>query len=474
MKKVLSIDLGASSGRAILTTLKDGKLEMKEIRRFSNDPVKVNNTLYWDILRIIFEIKEVLKQLKNDYDSLSIDSWGVDFVLLRKDGSLIENPIHYRDDNNINLSLKMAKEINLSALYEEVGSQFLDILTAFRIRELKRERKEVFKEVDKILMVPDYLNFILTGKKASEVSIASTMGLLDAREKDRWSVNALKLLNLSNSLFPKIIKSGDKVGYLKGEVIKELNIESKPVICSCSHDTQNAITALSSNSNYPLFISSGTWILCGVILDKPIINKESFKSQLTNEVGYNNCTTLLKNMVGLFLIQQLKLDFKRKKKSYSYQEIEKMYYKSNLENIILDPSENQFNQSGDFINKINKAIFKKYKISLEKDEDYIKVIYDSLATSIAKEIKNIQRVVGKDYDEISLVGGAVFDSTLSQLISNKTNLKVIAGSSEAASLGNAIIQLISLKAIKDIKEAREIISRSIEVKVYSPKGDFGG
>lgn len=474
MKKVLSIDLGASSGRAILTTLKNGKLEMKEIRRFSNDPVKVNNILYWDILRIIFEIKEVLKQLKNDYDSLSIDSWGVDFVLLRKDGSLIENPIHYRDDNNINLSLKMAKEIDLSALYEEVGSQFLDILTAFRIRELKRERKEVFKEVDKILMIPDYLNFILTGKKASEVSIASTMGLLDAREKDRWSVNALKLLNLSNSLFPKIIKSGDKIGSLKEEVIKELNIESKPVICSCSHDTQNAITALSSNSNYPLFISSGTWILCGVILDKPIINKESFKSQLTNEVGYNNCTTLLKNMVGLFLIQQLKLDFKRKKKSYSYQEIEKMYYKSNLENIILDPSENQFNQSGDFINKINKAIFKKYKISLEKDEDYIKVIYDSLATSIAKEINNIQRVVGKDYDEISLVGGAVFDSTLSQLISNKTNLKVIAGSSEAASLGNAIIQLISLKAIKDIKEAREIISRSIEVKVYSPKGDFGG
>lgn len=305
MKKVLAFDFGASSGRAILGTFDGEKISLEEIHRFSNDPVMLGGTFYWDVLRLFHEIKQgMLKaKQKGGFDCVGIDTWGVDFGLLDKEGKLLENPVHYRDRRNNGMIEKSEEFISKDRLYELTGIQFMEFNTAFQLLSLKLNRPELLERASSLLFMPDLLSYFLTGKKVSEYSIATTSQLVDIRERC-WSQEVISALGLPQGIFENIVKTGTVIGKLSPEICEELGLEPVEVIAVAGHDTQSAVTAVPSVEKDFAFISCGTWSLFGTELDTPIVNRKSRDFNVTNEGGYDYSTAFLKNICGLWLIQE--------------------------------------------------------------------------------------------------------------------------------------------------------------------------
>ncbi|MBQ7596633.1 MAG: rhamnulokinase, partial [Clostridia bacterium] len=305
MKKVLAFDFGASSGRAIIGTLENGKISLKEVHRFSNDPVKLNGTLYWDVLRLFYEIKQgiIKAKIAGGFDSIGIDTWGVDFGLIDKEGRLLENPVHYRDLRTAGLVDEAFKIIPRERLYGITGIQFMELNTLFQLISLRRQRPDLLNRTDKMLFMPDLLAYFLTGKKCAEYSISSTSQIIDI-EKRTWSKEILDAFDIDESIFAPLVQPGTVLGNLSDDICEECGVPAVPVISVCGHDTQSAITAVPCEDGDFAFLSSGTWSLFGTELDEPIVNETSLNINITNEGGLGGKTGFLKNILGLWLIQE--------------------------------------------------------------------------------------------------------------------------------------------------------------------------
>lgn len=469
-KRVLAFDFGASSGRAIIGTLDNGKITLNEVHRFSNDPVTVNGTFYWDVLRLFHEIKQGLLKAKQagGFDSIGIDTWGVDFGLLDKDGVLLENPVHYRDKRNIGMVEKAAKYIGKDEMYKLTGIQFMDFNTAFQLLSIKENRPELLARAESLLFMPDLFAYFLTGNKVSEYSIATTSQLVDINTRD-WSKEMLKKLGLPEKIFNRIVPSGSVTGYLSDEICEELGLEKVPVIAVCGHDTQSAVTAVPSEKEDFAFISSGTWSLFGTETKKPIVNDLSYSFNVTNEGGFGYSTAFLKNICGLWLIQESRRQWIREGKEYSYAELEKAALREKPFARFIDPDAPEFAVPGNLPARIADYCRRTGQSVPENEGQTVRCIYESLALRYRAVLEGIEKCTGKNYDSLNVVGGGTKDTLLCKMTANACNITVYAGPIEATVMGNVAVQLISGSDIADVVEARRIIANSGQLKCYSPE-----
>lgn len=469
-ESVLAIDFGASSGRGIIAEKNGDTISLNEIHRFSNIPVDLMGTLYWDALSLFHNVKKCITAAKPyNIDSIAIDTWGVDFALIDSEGVLMGNPVHYRDHRTAGMvDYTTRAEIERERLYEITGIEIMDINSIFQLESLQLNHASKLENADRLLFMPDFFNYLLCGEKCTEPSIASTSQILDAHTK-QWSDEIIKATELENPKLPEIKPSGTVIGKLLPYLCDDLEIEPVDVILGCGHDTQCAIAAVPAEEKDFLFLSSGTWSLLGTELDEPVINEQTQKFNLSNETGFGGKTTLLKNIIGLWLVQESRRNWINEGHEYSFAELEKLAYSAPAFRSFIDPAAPEFQPSCNMPQHIREYCeFTGQPVPQEVSE-YMRCIYESLAFKYRSVKEEIEAVTGKTYDTIYMVGGGCKDKTLAQFTANACGCKVSCGPIEATAFGNAVIQFIAKGKIKDITEARAIIRNSVKPEIFEPQ-----
>lgn len=469
-KGALAFDLGASSGRAILGTLEDGKIVMEEVHRFSNDPVTVNGTMYWDTLRQFYEIKQGIVRAKNrgPFESIGIDTWGVDFGLLDEHGDLVENQIHYRDGRTQGMIERVFARIPKEHLYEITGNEFMYFNTIFQMEALKEKRPWMLERAERFLFTPDLFNYFLTGEQKCEYTMATTSSMFDIRKR-AWSREVADALGLPESLFPEVIESGTVVGALKQEICEELDLPAKQVIAVASHDTQSASVAVPTQEDDFIFISCGTWSLYGTELSQPVISPRSLQLSVTNEGGYGGKIDFLKNITGLWMVQECRRQWIREGSGYSFGELEALAGEAAPFQSYIDVNAPEFIPAGNMPRRIREYCRKTGQPVPGSVGEIVRCIDQSLALRYRRVLEQIQSCLGKRYHRIHMIGGGIQSRMLCQMTASATGCEVSAGPIEATALGNLAVQFMALGEISDIKEARAIIARSEPVTVYHPE-----
>ena len=469
-KKVLAFDFGASSGRAMLGSFDGEKIHIEEVHRFSNDPVKVGGTMYWDVLRLFFEIKQSLIKSKafGKVDSIGIDTWGVDFALLDEYGKLIENPVHYRDARTAGMLEKSFEKISKNEFYDITGNQFMDINTAFQLLSLKERRSHLLEKADVMLLMPDLFNYMLTGKKVAENSIASTTQLFDAKNRV-WSERVIDALGIPKKIFPEIVSTGTVLGRVSEDILEELQIDGCNVIAVAGHDTQSALVSVPTQEKDFVFLSCGTWSLLGTELDNPIIDEKSYSYNITNEGAYGDKASFLKNIIGLWLVQESKRQWEREGKEFSFSQLESMAKEAEPFRSFIDPDDPVFVPSGNIPERIREYCAKTNQPVPRNEAEIVRCINESLALKYRIALEEIEDCTGKEYSKIYMVGGGTQSKLLCQMTANACGANISAGPIEATVLGNIAVQLIASGEIKDLQEAREIISNSQDIDKYLPE-----
>lgn len=469
-KRVLAFDFGASSGRAIIGCFDGDKITLEEVHRFSNDPVSVGGTVYWDVLRLFYEIKQgiIKAKIAGGFDLIGIDTWGVDFGLIDSEGKLMENPVHYRDARTVGLVDEAFKTMPKEKLYGITGIQFMELNTLFQLISLKKYRPWMLERADKMLFMPDLFGYMLTGKMCAEYSIASTSQLIDL-DKRTWSKEILDAFGIKESVFAPLVQPGTVLGELSKEVCEECGVDPVPVISVCGHDTQSAITSVPCEDGDFAFLSSGTWSLFGTELDKPIVNETSMNINITNEGGFDGSTGFLKNIIGLWLIQESRRQWKREGKEYSYADLEKLALAAEPFKCFIDPDAPEFVPHGNIPERVREFCRKTGQYVPETVGEIMRCIYESLAMKYRLTFEKLRECTERDYPVIHVIGGGTKDGLLCQMTANSCDRTVKAGPIEATVMGNVAVQLMSDGSVKNIGQARKIVADSSELKTFEPK-----
>ncbi len=469
-RRILAFDFGASGGRAMIGMYNGETLRLKEIHRFSNDPVTIGKTVYWDILRLLHEIKQGMIKAKHDggFECIGIDTWGVDFGLLDAEGSLLENPIHYRDERTKGMIEESFQYISKERFYQITGNQFMELNTVFQLLSLRLQRPELLERADQLLLTPDLFTYFLTGEKHAEYSIASTTQLMEANART-WSKEVLEKLNIPEHILGKIIPSGTIAGYLSDAVREELGLDRVPVAAVASHDTQSALIAVPAKEDDFIFLSCGTWSLLGTELRKPIINAKSEKYNITNEGGHERTTSFLKNIIGLWLIQESRRQWIREGEEYGFGELESLAKGVMKLQSFIDPDAPEFGTQGNIPRRIRAYCEASGQRIPESIGAVVRCINESLALKYRMALEEIEDCTGRHYDTVYMVGGGTQSKLLCQFTANSCGRRVVAGPIEATVLGNLALQLVALGDIQDLKAARALIARSQDITVYEPQ-----
>ena len=471
--KFLAFDFGASSGRAILAKFDGEKLELEEKHRFSNDPVNINGCLHWDVLRLFFEIKQGILKCANsgdrDIDCIGIDTWGVDYGLLDKDDKLLGNPYHYRDTRTDGMYDKAFALVPKEEIFKETGIAFNWFNTVYQLLSAKLSDDSTLKEAKTLLLMPDLLNFFLTGEKRAEYTEVSTTQMFNS-EKYEWSYEMLEKLGIPTDIFADIIYPGEIVGKIKPELAEELGIEQVPVVAVASHDTGSAVASVPVVDNKDfIYISSGTWSLMGVELDKPNTSDAAFKHNFTNEGGVNKTIRFLKNIMGLWLIQESRRQWDREGTLLSFDELEQEAREAEPFASLIDPDYPAFQTPGNMPKRIREYCKMTGQKVPQTTGAVIRAIAESLAFRYRSTVEGMEEVTGNKYNVINIVGGGIKDKMICQFTANATKRVVSAGPVEATSIGNIVVQGIAMGAIKDLNEGRKIVRNSFDIAEYQPQ-----
>lgn len=452
MNYYLAIDIGASSGRHIVGWLENGVLKTEAIYRFKNGTETKGGHLIWNTERLFAEVVNGLKRAKEigkipSY--IGIDTWAVDYALLDKEDKLIGEVFAYRDSRTIKSSEAVHRQISFYELYQRTGIQFQTFNTIYQLYADKLSGK--IDNAECMLMLPDYLNFLLTGVKKQEYTNATSTGLVNA-ETHNWDAHILETLNLNKELFGELSQPGTVVGELSESIQKELGYNAT-VILPATHDTASAVLAAPINEQSP-YISSGTWSLLGIEQGKAHADEASRKANYSNEGSINFNFRYQKNIMGLWLIQNVKKELG----NLSFETLAQMA-KCKEDCGIIDVNDNRFLSPKNMMDEINKALGKSLSSA-----SIMRVIYDSLAKSYADAIKELEKNTGKKYKMLNIIGGGSQDSLLNEMTAKVTGKKVITGPTEATAIGNLIMQMIGAGEIKDLSEARKIVRKSFDIK----------
>jgi len=471
MNRFLAIDLGAESGRAMLGTLDRGKLTLEELHRFPNTPVRLPTGLYWDALRLFHEIRHALticgRERKILLDGIGIDTWGVDFALLGADGTLVDNPRHYRDARNNGMLEKTFAVAPREEIFTATGIQFMQINTLYQLHAMKLAQSPALGIAKTLLFTPDLFNYWLTGLMRAEVSIASTSQFYNPVEK-HWADGLLRRLGIAESILPEIIPSGARLGRLLPEIAEATGLSAEtPVFATTSHDTAAAVAAVPAEGVDWGYISSGTWSLMGVELDAPIINDRSLALNFTNEVGAAGKIRLLKNIAGLWLLQECRRAWALAGREHSYAELAALAEAAPSSGMIIDPD--GFSEPGRMPERIVDYCRERGQTVPEQPGGMTRLILESLAATYCKVLENLEILIGRRIQRIHIVGGGSRNKPLNQLAANAMRRTVIAGPAESTAVGNILVQGIGAGIVSGVSEAREIVRRSFPLETYLPR-----
>lgn len=469
-----AIDLGAESGRVVLGSFENGRLQLSEVNRFANGPVWTLDELHWDVLRLWSEMKTGIAeacQKVGDLQGIGIDTWGVDFGLFDRAGGLIGNPFHYRDARTNGILDKAFEIVPKAEIFTETGIQFMQFNTVFQLLAMKLAGAPALDQARSLLLMPDLFNYWFTGRACCEFTNATTTQAFNPRE-GTWASNLLNRLGLPTGIFGEIIPPGTVVGTLRQDIQDELRVGAIPVIAPATHDTGSAVAAVPVTGDRSwAFLSSGTWSLMGMEVPRPIITEQSHAYNFTNEGGVENTYRFLKNIMGLWLVQECRRTWQREGRDYSYAEMTDMAAKARPFQAILDPDDNSFMAPGDMPPRIDAFLKKTGQPPLKQPGDYVRVCLESLALAYRQTLERIEACTGTHAEVIHVVGGGIQNRVLCQWTADATGRTVITGPVEATAAGNLAMQAVAAGALGSIAEARQVIRDSFdaEIEVYQPE-----
>lgn len=468
-KSFVAVDLGASSGRVIVGRISQEKIEYQEIHRFLNGPIIRDDGIYWDIESLRSNVFEGLEKIADvEILSIGVDAWAVDYGLLGQDGALTRDPRHYRDERNLRGVEIVRSKLSPSELYKKAGLQFLSFNTLYQMSVDQKEQPGLLEKSEKALLIPDLFNFWLSGVKVTECTNASTTGLLELIG-NHWNTELIQQLGLQRRLLADVVAEGTYLGPITAEVQIKTGLHPlTKVVTVGSHDTASAFVAVPSTKPNSLFVSSGTWSLLGVELERPIISEAARLANFTNERGVDGRVRFLKNVTGLWLLQECTRIWREAGKTYLMAEL--ITSASGIpKNSVIDVNDDKFLSPGDMPSRIKQACLETGQAVPQTDLEIVRVIFDSLAAKYLDVIDELEELTQNKIERIHIVGGGSQNELLNQLISNATGLEVFAGPVEATAIGNLVVQARAAGVIKGtLEEARSIIARSFDIKRFSP------
>ncbi|MBQ7558551.1 MAG: rhamnulokinase [Lachnospiraceae bacterium] len=469
-RRMLAIDLGASSGRGIIGQWDGKKITLEEIHRFSNDPVMMPGGFFWDTVRLLFEIKAAVLKASHGggAESLGIDTWGVDYGFIDRSGALLSNPYHYRDSRTADIQPWFyGNMISKSDLYRRTGIQAMSINSIFQLAADRRDRPWVLENAESMLFTPDLLGYLLTGQKQTEYTIASTSSILDARKRDyAWDV--IDKMGLPRKMFRDIVQPGFNMGRLLPSVDEETGSTGAEVIKVGSHDTASAVLSVPAKDTDFLYISSGTWSLMGTESREPVLTPLSEKYDFTNEGGVGGTIRVLRNIMGLWIEQESRRQWTREGTKYTFDELSEQALASKPLQSLINPDDPVFSTAGNMPKRICEYCGKTGQHVPENVGEIVRCIFDSLALKYRWTAEKLEEMTGKTYSAINIVGGGTKEEMLSQFTADATHKHVFAGPVEATAIGNIAVQCMSRGEISGIPEAREAVRNSFEIREYEP------
>ncbi len=471
-RKYLAIDLGAESGRAVIGSLENDKIFLEEIHRFRTGMLLQNNHFYWNIYRFYEEIIKSIELCVNQFyvkpQSLAIDTWGVDFGLISDDGSLIRIPYAYRDPQSEEGMRKfLSNKMSAEQIYDLTGIAIQSFNSVYHLHALKENKDFALKNAVKLLFVPDLLNYFLTGIEKSEFTFATTSQLYNPVSEE-WESEIFEALEIPKALMADIVQPGSKLGLIKEDIAKSIGVEPFLVNAVCSHDTGSAVVAIPASGEDWAFISSGTWSLMGVELPEPVINDKSQKYNFTNEGGAEGKFRFLKNIMGLWLLQQCRNSWIKSGSEISYTDLVKAALDAKAFKCFIDPDSEGFFNPDDMPGAIDEYCSSTGQISPATVGEYVRTILEGLAFKYRLVLEQLMETTGREINRIHIIGGGSQNELLCQFTANVTGLKVIAGPAEGTATGNLLMQAKTMGAVQSVEEIRRIVGNSFDLKSYSP------
>ena len=469
-KNFLAFDFGATSGRAIVGSI-DKRIELNEAHRFSNPHTSLGGQYYWDALHLYRCMIDGLKKaVASGCDSLSgiaVDTWGVDFGLLDASGRLVSNPVMYRDPRTQGMMEKVFKKVSRDVIYGETGIQFMELNTLFQWASLIEENNPQLDVVDTLLFMPNLLTYFLTGEKSWEYTMCSTSQLLNAEQKD-WSDPVFKALDLNRSWVGPISEPGTEAGFLIKTISDEVRLSNVPVLLTASHDTASAVAAVPAEGDDWAYLSSGTWSLIGIETKKPIISELSSKYNYTNEGGVDGTIRFLKNVAGMWLLEECRRVWSLEE-SVPYEDLIAQAEASKPFLCLIDPDHAMFGLPENMPLAIRQFCQKTDQPVPETKGAIVRCIFESLALKYAMVLEQIEEMTGKNLNRLHIIGGGSQNQLLNQWTANATGLQVLAGPTEATAIGNILVQAVGTGLFHSIREGRAMVGDSFPVKRFQPE-----
>ncbi len=479
----VAFDLGAESGRAILASLSDGTLALEVKHRFANPTARLRGHLHWDVLAQWEAIKAGLRKAAGsevpgsetgariELSGIGVDTWGVDFGLVSADGDLVGVPYHYRDKRTEGVMDATFARASRQSIFQATGIQFMQLNTLFQLIAMQQQSPHLLDAAQTLLFMPDLFNYFFTGQRKSELSIASTSQMLDPRER-AWAMGLLRQLKLPAQILPELVPAGTVIGTLSDDVASACGVAPMPVIAPGCHDTASAIAAVPAADEASgdwCYISSGTWSLMGVELAQPLINDESLKLNYTNELGVGGRVRFMKNIMGLWLVQECRRQFAADGYDHSYTELTQMADRATAFGPVIDPEYGPFLSPDDMPGKIERFCTATGQKIPNTRGEFIRTCLESLALTYRRTLDGLEKMLGRKINVIHIVGGGSQNDLLNQMTADACGRDVVAGPVEATAAGNVLVQAMAVGLIKSLTEARAICRVSLETKRFTPR-----
>lgn len=469
-KKMLAFDLGAESGRGVLGSFDGQRLQLEVVHRFANTPVRLLDALHWDVLSLYHEMLQTLRKCAagdGRLDSLGVDTWGVDFALLGRGGVLLGNPRHYRDPHTEGVMEATFKRVPREEIFRQTGLQFMRFNTLFQLLALQRDRSPLLDAAETLLFMPDLFHYFFTGVKVNELTNASTSQMLDPNSR-QWAVGLVQKLNLPDRILCALVPPGSVLGPLRSTVADDTGLAAIPVIAPATHDTGSAIAAVPAAAPAWAYISSGTWSLMGVELPAPLLGDSALAYNFTNEGGVEGTVRFLKNIMGLWLVQECRRAWEREGTRHDYEALMRLAAAAPPFLSLVNPNDECFILPASMPAALTDYCRRTGQPKPIDTGATIRCALESLALCYRQVFERLEELTGRRLEVIHIVGGGSQNSLLCQFTADACNRPVLAGPVEATAIGNLLVQAIGLKLIGSLADAREVVRRSFEVKAYEP------
>jgi len=466
----IACDLGAESGRVILGTLAEGRLALEEIHRFPTGGTRIRGSLRWDILFIFAQLKEGLTRLGArgiQASSLSVDSWGVDYVLFNSAQPMLSLPHHYRDARTDQTYGPVLERAGRERIYAETGIQFMAINTIYQLVSEVEKNGGLVELADQFLNIADYFNYLFSGQARNEISNASTTQLYNPVRQE-WSAPLIEALGLPRRIFPELVSSATRLGPLDPDIRRETGLNELEVVATCSHDTGAAVAAIPAQGEDWAYLSSGTWSLIGVELSEPLLNETVRAHNFTNEAGYGGTIRFLRNIVGLWLLQESRRAWTREGRPFEYAEIMRQAEAAEPFRSLIDPNDERFVSPAHMPETIAAYCRETSQPVPESPGEFARCILESLALSYRSALTDLEAATGRRIARVHIVGGGSQSELLNQFAADATGRTVVAGPVEATAIGNVLLQAIALGHLDSLPALREVVRASFPIREYQP------